>query len=231
MGYRRAREGPVGSLGVNRAPSESSAVAPSTVPLALGCVALWLAAAASTRLLGIWLSIGGAAVVLGTAVLALDRTASSATLRPSPLLLMIGAVVGGLMTGATYLLYPGLVTIAPSIARDTAFLYAAFRAPSLAVASLALAPVILGEELVWRGVVQNALVRRLGPSLGVSLAAVAYALAHAPLGSPVLVLAALLCGLCWGALRVASGSLVPTLVAHLLWDALVLLWLPLDRRW
>ena len=91
-------------------------------------------------------------------------------------------------------------------------------------------PVILGEELVWRGVVQASLVRRLGAWRGVALAAVAYALAHAPLGSPVLVVVALFCGLAWGALRAQAASLVPTLVAHLLWDVLVLLWLPLDSR-
>jgi hypothetical protein len=34
----------------------------------------------------------------------------------------------------------------------------------------------------------------------------------------------------WGALRATTSSLVPTLVAHLMWDVLVLLWLPLDSR-
>ncbi len=77
---------------------------------------------------------------------------------------------------------------------------------------------------------QTALVRRLGPWRGVILAALAYALAHAPLGSPVLVVVALSCGVVWGALRAASASLVPSLLAHLVWDILVLLWLPLDAR-
>jgi hypothetical protein len=31
-------------------------------------------------------------------------------------------------------------------------------------------------------------------------------------------------------LRAKTASLVPTLVAHLVWDVLVLLWLPLDTR-
>jgi hypothetical protein len=134
------------------------------------------------------------------------------------------------MAAATYLVYPLLARIAPVITTDTTRLYSAFRAPSLVIASIALAPVILGEELVWRGVVQAALVQRIGPWPGVTLAAVLYALAHAPLGSPVLVVVALLCGIAWGTLRAASGSLIPTLVAHLLWDVLVLLWLPLDQR-
>ena len=134
------------------------------------------------------------------------------------------------MAVATYLLYPLFARIVPVIATDTAQLYAAFRAPSFVVASVALVPVIVGEELVWRGVVQASLVERLGSWRGVALAAVVYALVHAPLGSPVLVAVAFFCGLAWGTLRATTSSLVPTLVAHLLWDVLVLLWLPLDTR-
>jgi membrane protease YdiL (CAAX protease family) len=61
-------------------------------------------------------------------------------------------------------------------------------------------------------------------------AASAYALAIAPLGSPVLMVVAFFCGLSWGTLRAATASLIPALVAHLLWDLLVLLWLPLISR-
>jgi len=31
-------------------------------------------------------------------------------------------------------------------------------------------------------------------------------------------------------IRVATASLVPTLLAHVVWDVLVLLWLPLDAK-
>jgi len=198
--------------------------------LAFVSIVVWLAAAAITGPLGIWSALGGAAVALGVAVLALDRPAPTALLRPSPRLVLLGVTAGGLMAAATYLLYPVLARLVPFIATDTAQLYAAFRSPSRVVASMALVPVIVGEELVWRGVVQAALVRRWGAWRGVTLAAVAYALVHAPLGSPVLVAVAFLCGLAWGALRATTASLVPTLVAHLLWNVLVLLWLPLDAR-
>jgi len=209
---------------------ESAPAKPATAWLAFACIAVWVVASASTGALGIWLAIGGASVALGVAVLVLDRAASRRLLRPSPRLLLLGAAAGCAMAAATYLLYPVFARLLPFIATDTASLYASFRAPPPVVASLALIPVILGEELVWRGVVQTALVRRLGPWPGVTLAALAYALAHAPLGSPVLVVVALLCGMIWGALRVASASLVPSLLAHLVWDILVLLWLPLDAR-
>lgn len=198
--------------------------------LAFASVVLWLAAAASTGPFGIWRAIGGAAVALGVVVLLFDRPASTVLLQPSPRLILLGATAGGLMVAATYLLYPVLARLVPLIATDTAQLYAAFRAPSIVVASVALVPVIVGEELVWRGAVQASLVRRLGAWRGVALAAVVYALVHAPLGSPVLVAVAFFCGLAWGTLRATTASLVPTLVAHLLWDVLVLLWLPLDTR-
>jgi membrane protease YdiL (CAAX protease family) len=211
-------------------PGERAAARSTTTRLAIACVVLWLVAAASTGPFGIWPSIGGAAVALGVAVLVLDRVAARRLLVPSPRLVLIGASAGSLMAAGTYLLYPVFTRLLPFIATDTASLYASFRGLTPIVATLALLPVVFGEELVWRGVVQTALVRRLGPWGGVTLAALAYALAHAPLRSPVLVVVALSCGMAWGALRVASASLVPTLLAHLVWDLLVLLWLPLDSR-
>jgi membrane protease YdiL (CAAX protease family) len=191
---------------------------------------VWLAAAASTGLLGIWLAIGGAAVGLGGAVFVLDHAAARRSLQPSPRLAVVGMGAGCVMAAATYLLYPALARLSPFIATDAARLYGSFRALPPVIALLALLPVIIGEELVWRGVVQTELVRRLGPWRGVTLATLAYALAHAPLGSPLLVAVALLCGIAWGTLRAVSGSLVPSLLAHMVWDVLVFLWLPLDSR-
>jgi len=202
---------------------------PAPTSLALACMVVWLVAAASARLLGIWLAVGGAAVGLGGAVFVLDHTAAR-SLAPRMRLAFAGAGAGCLMVAVTYLLYPPLARLSPLIATGTARLYASFRALPPVIASLALLPVIIGEELVWRGVVQTELVRRIGPWRGVILAALAYALAHAPLGSPLLVAVALLCGMAWGTLRAVSGSLVPSLLAHLVWDLLVLLWLPLDSR-
>ena len=197
--------------------------------LAFASIIVWVAAAASTGRLGIWVALGGASVALGAAVLLFDRPAATALLRPSSRLVLVGAVAGGLMAAATYLLYPTLARILPFVPTDAARLYAAFRAPPPIIASVALVPVVVGEELVWRGVVQTSLVRRFGAWRGVTLAAVAYALVHAPLGSPVLVAVAFICGLAWAALRATTASLIPGLVAHLLWDLVVLLWLPLDR--
>ena len=134
------------------------------------------------------------------------------------------------MAVATYLIYPALARLSPLIATDTARLYASFRALPPVIAPFALLPVIIGEELVWRGAVQTEVARRLGEWSGVTLTALTYALAQTPLGSPLLVAVALLCGMAWGTLRAVSGSLVPGLLAHLVWDVVVFLWVPLDAR-
>jgi len=196
--------------------------------LACGSILAWLVANAGT--LDIWLANGSAALALGSAVLLFDRAASTALLRPNVRLLLLGGAVGASMAAATYRLYALVLRGWPFVATDMAHLYAAFRAPSTVVAAAALVPVIVGEELVWRGVVQTLFVQRLGLLRGVTGAALVYALVQAPLGSPSLVVAAFSCGLVWSALRAATGSLVPTLVAHLLWDFAVLLWMPLDAR-
>jgi membrane protease YdiL (CAAX protease family) len=196
--------------------------------LALASVVVWLAAAALAGPLGILPAVGGAAVALGVAVVLFDQPAAKAQLRPSPGLVLLGTGAGGLMAGATYLLYSLLARLVPFVAADAARLYGAFRAPSPLLASVAIVPVIVGEELVWRGVVQSSLVRRLGAWRGLTMTAVVYALVQAPLGSSVLPAVAFSCGLAWGTLRATTGSLVPSLVAHLLWDVLVLLWVPLN---
>jgi membrane protease YdiL (CAAX protease family) len=211
---------------VNGAARERAVGPSKSRALPIACVAIWIVAAVAARVAGIWAAIGGAAIGLGVAVSALDRNRARQLLRPSAGLFAVGAAAGGAMTAVTHLLYPEVARHVPSVAADVATLYAAFRAPSPAVAAIVLAPVVVGEELVWRGVVQGALVGRFGRRGGVLLAAAAYALAHAAIGSPLLVVVALLCGIAWGALRVASKSLLPPLVAHLVWDATVLLWLP-----
>jgi membrane protease YdiL (CAAX protease family) len=215
---------------MNDAATGFSSLESRTRLLAIVSSAVWLGAATSAGAVGVWRALGSTAVALGLAVLLLGRPASTALLRPSPGLIWLGAAAGGVMAVATYAFYPVVARLAPMIHADTARLYEAFRAPSPLVASLALGPVVLGEELVWRGAVQGSLALRFGPERGAVLAAVVYALAHLPLGSPVLVAVAFMCGLVWGLLRVRTASLVPALVAHLVWDLLVLLWLPLDGQ-
>ncbi|HVZ88678.1 MAG TPA: CPBP family intramembrane glutamic endopeptidase [Polyangia bacterium] len=171
--------------------------------------------------------MGGTAITLGILGVALEWSSLRGLLKLRPLPLSAGLLVGVGMTLATYPLYRLLPMLAPQMARDTVRLYARLGPSSLL--SLALVPAVVGEEVVWRGVIQGSLVRRFGNATAVPLGAVVYALAQIPVRSPVLVFAALVCGLAWGSLRAMANSLIATIVAHLLWSEVLFLFVPLAR--
>ena len=199
-----------------------------TLSLAMGLV--WACGAAASWSVGMWTALGVTAVGLGAIAFALEGRALGALLRPTAKAILVGAAAGAAMTLATYGLYPLLAARFPVVARDTAHLYTKLDAPAHLWLSLVLVPVVVGEEVVWRGLVQGALARRLGARGAVLAAAPLYAVAHAPVGSPILGLAALACGLVWGGLRAATAGLIAPLVAHLLWDEIVLFLAPLAGR-
>ncbi|MES1208752.1 MAG: CPBP family intramembrane glutamic endopeptidase [Pseudomonadota bacterium] len=210
------------------APAPGATGRGSLLPFAL--VLAWCAGAATSAAVGMWPALGVTAVGTGTLALALEGQTLRPLFRPTVAAIVAGLVTGAAMTAATYALYPLVSHVSGAMARDTARLYANLNASSHLWLSLVLVPVVIGEEVVWRGMVHGALARRFGPAVAVLLAAPLYAVAHAPVGSPVLVLAALGCGLIWGGLRATTASLLAPLVAHLLWDEIVLFLAPVAGR-
>lgn len=132
------------------------------------------------------------------------------------------------MIAATHLLFPILVRLVPVLQWHTQELYGSLGAPTPGKLAV-IVVVILGEELVWRGAVQAVVEPRLGAIAAVVLTAVAYGAGHVPVGSPLLPVVALCCGLYWSALVRATGSLVPTLICHIMWDLTVLAFAPLVK--
>ncbi len=142
---------------------------------------------------------------------------------------LIGVLLAALLYAVFYLgnqflilvsrLFPALL---PDRAGNIASVYANLGGLSPALVSLLLFfPIGFGEEVFWRGFVQ----RRLGESWSArsafGLTALLYTAIHLPTGNPVLILAALTCGLFWGGFYWATGSLVPVLVSHMLWDPFI----------
>jgi uncharacterized protein len=90
--------------------------------------------------------------------------------------------------------------------------------------AIGLAVIGMLEELTWRGLVLPALADRSGALRASVTTSILYATAHMPtmflLGNdvagpnPLLVLAALGCGLVWSYLRYRTGRLVPAILAH-----------------
>jgi membrane protease YdiL (CAAX protease family) len=79
-----------------------------------------------------------------------------------------------------------------------------------------------GEELFWRGLVQA--------RAGFALAVVGYTVVHVWERKPVLLVAAAVGGIFWGALFAWRDSLVAPVVSHALWDLLIIVWLPVRGR-
>ncbi len=100
----------------------------------------------------------------------------------------------------------------------------------------AICTVTFAEEVVWRGVVTQALAERVGSRAAWLWAAALYALAFVPTAwslrgsaglDPVLVVGALGGGLLWGGMARAFGRLAPGILAHALFDWVVVMMFPL----
>jgi membrane protease YdiL (CAAX protease family) len=84
------------------------------------------------------------------------------------------------------------------------------------------------EEIVWRGLAMRTLVDAMGPRKGLIYGTLLFGLAHAPTVwllrdpmaglNPLLLLAALGCGLVWGGLVLRTTRLLPAVLAHALFS-------------
>jgi membrane protease YdiL (CAAX protease family) len=196
--------------------------------LALGCGLLWMAGAALTPWVGLWAGIGGTGLCLGVACAWKAHPLLAPLFRITPRGLLAGLAAAAVMVAATYGLFPVVASSWPLFGAGVPPLYAAFREGRPPGLLYLLPLIILAEEVVWRGIVYDALRRRMRPGGAVAVCGAAYALAHAPAGSLVLALVALGCGLFWAALRETTGSLVPATLSHLVWDLLVMVCRPLS---
>ncbi len=96
------------------------------------------------------------------------------------------------------------------------------------IALLLFFPIGFGEEFFWRGLVQNRFATRLGRWRAFFLTTFLYTAVHFATGNLVLLLAAVTCGLYWGALYAWRGALLPVLISHMLWDPLVFVLFPIQ---
>jgi len=148
---------------------------------------------------------------------------------------LVGVLLAALLYAVFYLgnqflllvsrLFPSLL---PDPARDIASVYANLGglSPSL-VAFLLFFPIGFGEEIFWRGFVQRGFKQRGSATPAFVLTTLLYTAIHVPTGNPVLILAALTCGLFWGGFYWATGRLVPVLVSHMLWDPFIFVIFPI----
>ena len=83
------------------------------------------------------------------------------------------------------------------------------------------------EEIFWRGFLQRRLAWRYGRWAGFTIATALYSGAHLASGNAMLVAAAAVCGVAWGLIYLARGSVVLNVISHTAWDLAVFVLLPL----
>lgn len=84
-----------------------------------------------------------------------------------------------------------------------------------------------GEEIYWRGFIQNTLSKKMGETKGYIISVLLYAGVHIITGNVMLVIAALVCGIYWGWLYKKEKSLLPVIISHAIWDLTVFVIFPL----
>ncbi len=100
-------------------------------------------------------------------------------------------------------------------------------APRYIIALLLAVVVGPGEELYWRGLVQEAFQQNFGVATGVVLGVVAYGGAHVLTGRWMLAAAAAVGGAFWGVLYAWQSHLWPVVISHVVWDLLIFLVRPI----
>ncbi|MBP2031720.1 membrane protease YdiL (CAAX protease family) [Clostridium algifaecis] len=84
-----------------------------------------------------------------------------------------------------------------------------------------------GEELYWRGFIQNTLGKQFGENKGYLFSVLLYAAVHIATGNFMLIIAAFVCGLFWGWLYKKEKSIIPVIISHAIWDLTIFVLLPL----
>ena len=99
--------------------------------------------------------------------------------------------------------------------------------PPAVVGALLFFPIGFGEEFFWRGLIQRFFVAKWNAPKAFVMTTLLYVLVHISTWNPIILMAALACGLFWGGLYWATGSIVPVLVSHMLWDPFIFILYPI----
>jgi membrane protease YdiL (CAAX protease family) len=189
----------------------------------------WVGAWRMAGTLGVWLSLGTVAFVLGAAALWWTPASTRALLRPTPAAIGLGLLSGAVLAGLSHLLYPPIAEVMPSLRPQVETLYGQLHAGPGPVGALPVfITIIVAEELLWRGAFFALAERKMPRWAAAAAVTVPYALAQGGQGTLLLVGVALAVGLVFALVRLLSKELWAPILCHLLWDLVVMVWLPLE---
>lgn len=85
-----------------------------------------------------------------------------------------------------------------------------------------------GEEIFWRGFIQDHLMIKSGYLKGYIITTIIYSTIHIFSGNPILILASFVAGAFWGLLYLWKRDLLIQIVSHSLWGALIFIFAPIQ---
>lgn len=180
-----------------------------------------------TRRLSIWTAMAPALAVIGVLALSTGRLDEGSHFDT------VGLVILGLGSGvALYVATAAFVVVAerwPVLGRQTTRLYE--QRAGLAIGAALTLGIIsaVGEELLWRGLVQEEL-GGSGDGTAAVLAWLAYVAANAFSGTIPVIMAAAVGGVVWGALTFWTNGILAAVLCHALWTGLMIARPPLPKR-
>jgi len=148
-------------------------------------------------------------------------------LMPTVRRVVLGLAAGALLYGLTRIGVIVLQAVWPAWADHARQLTAWKTGYSTTFLGVTLVMIVAAEEVFWRGVVARFCMQRFGVAFGILAGAGLYALAHAATLNPLLLAAALGCGVFWGLLAALTDDLTAPIVSHLVWDVMVMFVTPL----
>jgi len=210
-------------------PERKSAVRVLLVALPLG-MAVWFRWGLPMAT-GFWVGFSVWVVAAEGLILGLCPEIRRALVQETRANVLLKAIGGLLAAGLLYgLFWSGrwiLLRIYPATGRDLAGIYFIRSGlPEWVIVLLLVGLIGPGEELIWRVFIQGELVARVGGWRGWLAGALIYALVHTGSGNPVLIVAALVAGLFWGALYLRYRSFWLNAVSHTAWDVAVFVLAP-----
>jgi hypothetical protein len=169
---------------------------------------------------GFWTRAALAAATIGIYTAAVEPTTIGHLFdrRHWPADLGVGLVSGAALYAVFWIGEQALVIVLPRLAAEVGDLYTVRGQTKAWFMPVVLSIAAPGEELFFRGFLQH--------QAGVLLALAVYAAVHLWERKLILVLAALVGGLWWGALLTWTGGLIAPLASHLLWVMMIVVGRP-----
>jgi membrane protease YdiL (CAAX protease family) len=189
-------------------------------------VAVWLALMSRFGNTDVYSVMGPYACVVTGVCIALSPREVLAAFRCDVRGILLGVLVGAVMTALTYPAFALAVRFITGLEAQVAGLYQFASTTSVGKALFWVATLVVAEEVLFRHVLPRALQLWTAERVAFALAVVAYSLAQLGSGSWIVFLLAVVCGTTWTALRMYTCSITPSLIAHGIWTPTVIVLVP-----